>query len=105
MRTKARKSNAGRKGTITDGIEAILEKYFRIDATDEQACIQAGCSTASYYRKLKTDDRFRKRMEAAQAYLHLMAKEAVAQNIKRKSAPHSTWFLERRERDRYATKT
>ena len=102
---KGRKSNAGRKETITGEIEAKLEKLFRVDATDEQACIQAGCSTWAYYRKLKSDERFRKRMRAAQSYLHIKAKEAIAAAIKSKNPSHATWFLERREKDRYATKT
>jgi len=100
-----KKSNAGRKGTITGEIEAKLEKYFRIDATDAQACIQAGCSTDAYYRKLAKDERFRKRMEAAQDYLHIKAKEVLAKKITAvKNNSHAAWFLERRERKRYATR-
>lgn len=100
-----KKSNAGRKGTITREIEAKLEKCFRIDATDEQACIQAGCSTDAYYRKLKSDERFRKRMRAAQDYLHIKAKEVMAKTIADRSSSQANWFLERREKDRYSTRT
>lgn len=96
---------SGRKETITAAIEERLEHFFRIDATDEQACTHAGCSKSAYYRKLKASEKFRKRMMAAQSYLHMKAKEVLAKSVQDRSTAQANWFLERREKDRYSTRT
>jgi hypothetical protein len=45
-------------------------------------------------------------MEIAKTYLKRQAKNNIAEQIKdKKSISTSTWFLERRDKDRYSTRT
>ncbi len=98
----------GRPATINDEnreeILQKLERYFRIDCTDEEACSQAGIAPTIYYNELKANAQFRERIEAAQALPFVLMKQTVMHAVKNKDANAALKWLKNRQNSRYNEK-
>ncbi|MCB0073702.1 MAG: hypothetical protein KDE20_19675 [Caldilineaceae bacterium] len=87
--------------------EAIgkLEEGFMMDFTVEEACLFAGISTDSYYSYLKKNPEFANRKKLLNNNVAMKAKNNIASSINRGSEPDSKWWLERRRKDEFSTRS
>ena len=77
---------------------------FKDDCTVTEACILAKIGRATYYRHYDNDPTFRDKMEASQKWPIIHSKRAMMKQIKDGDGALALRHLERRQRDRYATK-
>lgn len=105
MANNNRTKSVGRPSVFTPDVLSKLEAAFCNDFTDQQALEHAGISSATYYRWLKHDDKFRERIRRAQSYPIILAKRAVIAAIKEGDGKLALRFLERRQAERYCSKT
>ena len=80
MATKP-KSNAGRPRAIDDNVVAKLKEICHIDWTVEQACSYAWIDKATFYRRLKSDEKFCNEMKAAMEYPFIVAKRTLFKTV------------------------
>lgn len=64
-----------------------------------QACLQADISRETYYAKCKDDESFSDKMELAQQFGSMKARQNVIQAVNSGDPHMSKWYLERRDRD------
>lgn len=92
------KSNAGRPTIYTDELVGKLESIFKIGGTVEEACSYAMISKDTYYAWLKQKPDFLTKMESAQKYPDIVAKNIVVDSMtKNKDVTTAKWWLEKRE--------
>lgn len=92
------KGLVGRPTVILPEVVAKMENIFKVGATIEEACSYVGINKATYYRHLEKDDIFATKMEAAQHYADIVAKNVVVDSIvKDKDLGSAKWWLEKRE--------
>lgn len=83
---------------ITDELVNKLESIFKIGGTVEEACSYALISGPTYYKLTKQDQTFLRKMQAAQHYADVAAKNVVVKSItKDKDVETAKWWLEKRE--------
>jgi len=88
----------GRPTAIVPDTVAKLENIFKVGGNIEEACSYAGINKATYYRHLESDEDFATKMEAAQHYADIVAKNVVVNKIvKDNDLDTAKWWLERRE--------
>lgn len=102
-KTYKRKSNGkkatGRPTKLTEDTVKKLEEIFRIDGSASEACSYAEVSEVSYYDWLKKDDKFSKRMRAAQKYPFIVAKRSLFAGVEGWDQRSTIEFLKRREKN------
>lgn len=92
------KSNAGRPTIMTDEVVNKLESIFKIGGTVEEACGYAGITRQTYYNWLEANTDFLTKMESAQKYPDIVAKNIVVDSMtKNKDVTTAKWWLEKRE--------
>ena len=92
------KSNAGRPTIYTDELVTKLESIFKIGGTVAEACSYAMISKENYYRWLEEKPDFMTKMESAQKYPDIVAKNIVLDSmIKNKDLTTAKWWLEKRQ--------
>ena len=101
MLTQEKKHPGGRPPVITPEVVAKLIEAFRLDLTVEEACLQAGISKDTYYRKAKADEGFSDEMERARQYATLVARQTVISEIKTDGAL-ALKYLERKRKDEFS---
>jgi hypothetical protein len=90
-------SKVGRPESITPDTEVKLESIFKIGGTNAEACAYAGIAERTYYSRRERDEKFVQRMDAAQHYADIVAKNVVVDNIiKDKNIESAKWWLEKR---------
>ena len=92
------KSNAGRPTIYTDELVTKLESILKIGGSVVEACSYAMISKETYYRWLEEKPDFMTKMEAAQRYPDIVAKNIVVDSMtKNKDVTTAKWWLEKRE--------
>lgn len=85
-------------------VVALIEAY-KIDATNEQACFNAGISIDQlrYFNEMHPD--FSRIKQACKQNLGFIAKQNLAKEIKKNTNGRSAWYLERTEKDKYSSRS
>ena len=92
------KSNAGRPTIYTDELVTKLESILKIGGSVVEACSYAMISKETYYRWLEEKPDFLTKMESAQRYPDIVAKNIVVDSMtKNKDVTTAKWWLEKRE--------
>lgn len=81
-----------------------LEKRFRDGATILEA-IDGIMSEATYHAHRKNNSEFEARMQMAKEYITEIARGVVAKRIKRADPDMAKWWLERKNKQEFSTKT
>ncbi len=79
----------------------VLLRALQFGHSREAACGLAGLARSTFYAKLRSDERFRERVEQAEALAVSVAETAVLEAIRNGDTRCAVWFLERRARDVY----
>ena len=95
----------GRPTKYCEKIVKKLETALKDDFTIEEACNYAGISNKTFYNWCKANPKFLQEMELAKQYVAQKAKKKLAKAIDDGDIDTIKWWLSRRQRDRYATKT
>lgn len=95
---KLTKNKGGRPTKLTDDTVKKLESIFKVGGTIEEATSYAGITRQSYYNYVENDDAFLTKMEAAQHFADVVAKNVVVDAIvKDKDISTARWWLEKRQ--------
>lgn len=95
----------GRPRVITPEKIDKLEFAFAHGATDLQACFYAGISKSTFYDYLQENPDFSERKEALKNAITLRAKLNVAEKINDGDVGQSQWWLERKAKDEFSTRS
>lgn len=88
----------GRPTKLTDETVTKLESILKIGGTVEEACSYALISRETYYRWLKDNESFLTKMESAEHYSDIVAKNIVVDSMhKNKNLDTAKWWLEKRQ--------
>ncbi len=91
----------GRPTVMTDDIVRKLLEVIKLDVTVEEACLYAGISKDTYYRKLKEDEGFSDEIARSRMYPTLAARSCVVKHLA--TNPHLAFkYLERRRPEEFA---
>lgn len=93
--------SVGRPSAITPEVVAKLIEAFKLDVTVEEACLYAGISKDTYYRKVKEDEGFSDEMEQARQYATLLARQSVIREIE-KDGVLALKYLERKRKEEFS---
>ena len=92
------KSTVGRPTKLNDDLVVKLESIFKIGGTVEEACSYALINKTTYYRWLEENKDFATKMNSAQHYADIVAKNVVVDSmIKDKDLSTAKWWLEKRQ--------
>lgn len=98
-----RKNVGGRPTKMTEETIKKLEDIFKNGANVGEACSYAGISTVIYYDHLKKNHDFLTKMESAQYYPTIVAKNVIVGDIvKGKNVDSAKWYLERKSRSEFS---
>ena len=95
----------GRPSVITSSVVQKLEQAFRDDLGITTACRLAQISTSTYYQHLGNDPDFSDKMMFAQEWNVMRAKEVIVGAIERGDVSAAKWYLERKARDEFSTRS
>lgn len=100
----------GRPSAVTPEIIEKLENAFMQGMTDEEACLLVGIGTSSLYRYCESHDDFRERKEALKKRPKMTSRNIIArvlngETVKKEQLETAKWYLERKARDEFSTKT
>lgn len=97
------KNLGGRPTKKTEETVKKLEDIFKNGANVQEACSYAGISKETYYTWLETDESFLTKMESAQYYPVIAAKNILLQDIyKNKNIDSAKWYLERKAKKEFS---
>lgn len=96
---------SGRPKIITSKIVQKLEQAFREGFSIQKACELSGVGRSTYYDYLDKNQSFSDKMTLAQQWPTEVAKKNIVQAIKRGDISASKWWLERKAKDEFGTKT
>lgn len=94
----------GRPTVITPETVRILLDAFSWGANNSEACLLANVSDSVFYQKMKDDEDFSDKINAAKNLPLLHAKKTVHEAAKT-DKQSAQWLLERRRKDEYAPRT
>lgn len=94
-----------RPSSLTPEVVSLLEHSVMDGANITEACQVAGISRETYYKHLKEDEKFADKMADAEEYPSKVAKKNLIERIKRKDVETSKWWLERKKKDEFSTRT
>lgn len=96
--TKKVVDKGGRPSKLTEERTKKLEDIFKVGGTVLEACSFAGISTTAYYEWINKNESLRTKMEAAQHYADVVAKNLVSKAIiEDEDLSTAKWWLEKRE--------
>jgi len=98
-----RLKGVGRPGTITELETTKLVALLQRGCSVKYAAHALGISTRAYYRKYQADEKFRREMDAARAFMVIAAHQTIYQHIDEVKV--AMWYLERRDRKRYGLRS
>jgi len=90
-----------KKPNIWEEQYAIIEEVLKMDGTVEEGCILAGISVPAYYKHIKKNPDFARRIMLAKQFPKLIARAAVQKRIRLWDAKTALRFLELRDKKRY----
>lgn len=100
------RSRAGRPRAINDATIQKLEQAFSFGCTNREACLFADISEAVLYAYFANNPQFSERVEKLKDSVKLHARMNVARSIvEKKNRDDSKWYLERKAKDEFATRT
>ena len=92
------KLNTGRPTKLDDDMVVKLESILKIGGTIEEACSYALINKTTYYRWLGENEDFATKMDSAQHYADIIAKNVVVDSmIKDRDIQTAKWWLEKRQ--------
>ena len=97
------KSNAGRKTVVTPLALQLLEEAFKIDCTDEEACLNADISTSTLYNYQNENPKFLERKKQLKNTPVLRARKCVVRHVE-KSPSMAMKYLERKVKKEFSPK-
>lgn len=100
-----KKSNAGRPTVMTKEVIVQLEHAFSNCLTDLEACIYAGISKDALYNYIQKNPEFHDRKEHLKKQVGIKAKLNVVKKISDGSEKESKWWLERKAKDEFSTRS
>lgn len=89
---------------LTEKTLAELEARYRDGATTLEA-IDGLMSESTYFKHLKENEEFSERMKLARDYITEIARGVVARRIKKGDPDVSKWWLERKKKDEFSTRS
>lgn len=92
----------GRPTAVTEEVLSKLEEIFKLGVTDKIACDYAQVSTATFYRHLKSDETFDRKIRAAKQYTIIKAANVVMGAIEKGDVNAAKWWLERKHPEEFA---
>jgi hypothetical protein len=95
---------AGRPTVMTEAVLAKLNEAFAIGASDKEACFYADISIHALYDYQQKHPEFTERKEALKERPVLLARQTVIKALDN-DPQTARWFLERKSRHEFATKT
>lgn len=105
MNESPEETKIGRPTVFTEEVVRGLEAAFRDGAHVYEACKAVGIDPSTYYKKLKIDETFSTRMSLAQEYITELARGVVARTIQKGDDDNSKWWLERKAKAEFSTKS
>jgi hypothetical protein len=87
-----------------DLIVSDLKVALQRDSTVERACRYAQINKDTYYAWYKASDEFAAAMDLAKDYLFNKSTENIKEALDAKDKDLSKWYLERRDKKRYAAR-
>lgn len=103
-RPKETQCKCGRPTKMTEETIAKLVYAFQRDYTNGEACRYAGIDEATFYRHIKSNDEFRKKIDIAKDYIFNLAKDNLINELQDGNKFTTKWVLERRQKNIYAEK-
>ena len=100
---KIKKHAGGRPTIMTTAVLNKLEEVFAVGGTDEEACFYANISHQTLYDYQKINPKFVDRKEALKKKPILKARRTVVRGLNK--ADNARWFLERKLKKEFATRT
>lgn len=101
---KKKKKMVTKPTKMTKETIAKLEAAFAVDASIIEACFYAGIDDSTYYRFKKENKEKCEQMERLRLKPILAARERIAKSVQT-SDQMASWFLERKRKNEFATKT
>lgn len=105
MKPKPKGKKRGRKPVITADEVRKLVSAFNNDYSVEEALIYSGVKKTTYYAELKRNPKFANDMQEAQNKVSMKCKAVIVESILNGDDTNARWWLERRRRKEYATRS
>ena len=96
---------SGRPTVMTPEIIALLEEAFLNGASDREAIFQANIGMSTFYEYCQNNTDFAERKEQLKEAVKYRAKLNVARAINDGDKILSQWYLERKAKDEFSTRT
>ena len=101
-----KKSNAGRPTKMTEATVKKLDEAFAVGCSDLEACLYAGISKQTLYNYQDENPEYIDRKETLKQNLKMHSKFNLGKSItKEKDVDDSKWYLERKCKDEFSTKS
>ena len=101
----AEKKKVGRPTSMTNEVIGKLEYGFSCGLSDREACLFAGINPDTLYEYCKKHPKFSERKELLKEQVKMQAKMNLANSIKSGDEKASEWYLERKAKEEFSTKT
>lgn len=98
-------NKGGRPSERTKAVVAKLEAAFQNGMNITQACRYAKIDRVTYYRWLDADEEFSNKMDEAQEFLIVKAKQVLAELIQAGDDKTAKYWLDRKAKDEFASRT
>lgn len=95
----------GRPTVMTEDVLGKLEYAFSHGLTDNQACLYANISPATLYKFQLENPEYVERKNALKDNVTMRAKLNVAKKIEEGNIGESQWWLERKAKDEFSTRS
>lgn len=108
MSTKAKtkkKNKAGRPPKVDTVVVSKLIAGFNNGFNIEECCSYSGISKDTYYKWIKKNKRFAYDMDVAQQAIGKHSKKVITESILNGDVKAAQWWLERRQRKDFATRS
>ena len=101
----ATKKKGGRPTVMTPETIQKLEYGFSCGLSDREACLYANIVPATLYNYCEAHPEFLERKELLKEQVKMQAKMNLANSIKSGDEKASEWYLERKAKEEFSTKT
>lgn len=99
------KNDTGRPTKMTEAVIGKLEAAFSWGCTDKEACIHAGINPDTLYEYQKSHPGFAERKELLRETPTLRARQVVNIALQQKDKQAAQWWLERKRKDEFSTRS
>lgn len=95
----------GRPSVMTEEVIVKLEEAFMKGLTDKEACLYSEIAPSTLYKYCQENPYFAERKEILKDNVRMQAKLNVAGAINEGDKPLSQWYLERKAKDEFSTRS